>query len=40
MEKPEFALVAALVFPPSQDVVLGFVAVCIEIIKNYGNVAV
>ena len=34
VEKPEFALVAVLVFLPSQDVVRGFVAVCIEIITN------
>ena len=36
VEKPEFVLVAALVF---QDIVRGFVAVCIEIITNFGNVA-
>ena len=43
VEQPEFALqlrmLTALAFLPPQDVVRGFVAVCIEIRTNFGNVA-
>ena len=43
VEEPGFALqlrmLTALAFLPPQDVVRGFVAVCIEIRRNFGNVA-
>ena len=43
VEEPELALqlrmLTALAFLPPQDVVRGFVAVCIEIRTNFGNVA-
>ena len=43
VERPEFSLqlqiLTALAFLPLQDVVRGFVAVCIEIRTNFGNVA-
>ena len=43
LEEPEFAhqlrMLTALAFLPPQDVVRGFVTVCIEIRTNFGNVA-